>query len=377
MSFKKRGIILVVIALFTVVSIVAIGSNGKYKEPAKRPDLPESARFNPYTNEYYCSEILTWNTEKMDYDYIGFGEIDNSDHSEIDLYSERRKEIIMYIESTLEKDADGKYTKPEQDKTYYASLGFKWNSYDGSYYHPHDYEWDQEFEEYIDVDSASDYKNKKPEHKSIKHFVKAYSGSDDEVKLALISYAQDYSDYYEENYQRIMLSSSWNVGPLDAIKNLGLEKLPELLTYVEEENVFCVPVMIAICEIFGGEQFANISPCNEGITVWKDALKAKISSNEVNELVKEVRNNKGSSIFRRRTDRRIEEEFSKLGAFALPVVYDEVINKSNDDLIEYAMFVLPKKTIEKHGLDNNSRKEKVKAALESCSEAVKVLSSLK
>ena len=261
------------------------------------------------------------------------------------------------------------------EKSKYLSISdeerFLWNPYEGSYYDSHLAEWDEEFGEYVEINS--NYKNKKPEHKSWKHFVISYKDSEDEVKLAFIDYMKAYEKYYEENKQRIMLSSGYEVGqdgPLNIIKKLGIEKLPELLCYVEEENVFCIHAILAIMDMLKGEQFAPVDTSKEGIKVWKSALKDRLSSDEAKELIKEFKNNKDSG-------EKIKLKLNNLGVFALPILYDEIINKSNDDLLQYAIYALPDTKIKEYNIDENSSKKTVKDATASCGEIVEVLSSIK
>lgn len=69
--FKDRKIF-IGIAMFMIICglsvLYIVATNNKFTEPFKRPELPSTATFNPDTNEYYDSSLVTWNPQTNVYE---------------------------------------------------------------------------------------------------------------------------------------------------------------------------------------------------------------------------------------------------------------------------------------------------------------------
>ena len=202
-----------------------------------------------------------------------------------------------------------------------------------------------------------------------------HKDSNDPTDIALIKYyLGDRS--ISERASRISARSDWGVdytGELNILTDLGVAGLPGLLKEADLNSPFVIPVIFAIDAICKTDicVIGNFSP--EEIILWKLAFNEKLSvaKDTVAEVVQTLRNNVSVS------DEEINKQLADAGIFALPYFYDEIVNKSNLQLIPYAGLVLPSATMAKFDLTSGSNeKDKVINVLKSCQSEIDTILSL-
>jgi hypothetical protein len=249
----------------------------------------------------------------------------------------------------------------------------KFNPDRGTYYDSDIVEWDAEKKQYKakeKFDSTSTTKK----IKTIDEWVNAHKNSTDEIDVVIIEYLKSY-DKYKEEHPEIMLSSKWEVGedgPLKVLTNLGIKKVPSLVKHLDGDSPISVPILIAV-EKMCRTHIADIDPSYQGVNNWKKELITKIKqSKEKSQLIiSEIKKNK-------KIDKNaIKSKFEELGVLALPIVYNEVINNSNDELTEFIPYVLPEKYMSLYNDSNESeKKDLAKDLLSKCKEEVDFINDI-
>ncbi len=216
----------------------------------------------------------------------------------------------------------------------------EYNEDTGNYYDMGIVDWDSVNKQYKIKEASILKRNALFTKKMTKEeWVDLHKDSTNPVDKALIKYYEAYKNY-SNKHPEILNSSKWEVGedgPLKIITDLGIEKLPQLIGYVQKDNPFTVPVMIAI-EKIAKTRIGDIDPSDSGVISWKRSWNTVVANSESRfyAVVKNLKGNKAAD------QSKITSSFQGLGIFALPFVYNEVVNKSNTALAKYADYYLPK-----------------------------------
>lgn len=210
---------------------------------------------------------------------------------------------------------------------------------------------------------------------SLEDWLHQHADSTDPTDIALIKYNQAI-EVYRNVHPEYSLRSDWGVdysGELKILTDLGVEGLPGLLKEADKSSPFVIPVIIAINEICKTDISLISYFSLEEITLWKIAFNNEtgLASDVVAKAVQTLKNNPSIN------DDEINNQLAAVGIFALPCFYDEIVNKSNDQLIPYAGQVLPAAIMTKFDLQSGSNnKEKIISALKSCQSDISTILSL-
>jgi len=160
------------------------------------------------------------------------------------------------------------------------------------------------------------------------------------------------------------LRSDWILdenGSFNYITSLGVEKLPEIIEYVNQTNPFYVPALFAVNDI------CEINIYFTSIEQWKEDF----SNNKVKattEIIKLANNPKLS-------DNQINEIIKQYGILSLPEIYNQVINNSNDWLLDYIYYALPNE-IKKNITADTKEHEIQLSTLKDCGKYINIIKSL-
>jgi hypothetical protein len=209
---------------------------------------------------------------------------------------------------------------------------------------------------------------------SLEDWLHQHVDSTDPTDIALIKYNQAIEGY-RNAHPEYSLRSDWGVdysGELKILTDLGVEGLPGLLKEADKSNPFVIPAIIAINEICKTDISLISYFSLEEITLWKIAFNNEtgVASDVVAKEVQTLKNNPS-------INDEINNQLAAVGIFALPSFYNEIVNKSNDQLIPYAGQVLPAAIMTKFDLQSGSNdKEKIISALKSCQSDISTILSL-
>ena len=202
-----------------------------------------------------------------------------------------------------------------------------------------------------------------------------HKDSNDPTDIALIKYYLAIGAY-RSAHPEISARSDWGIdytGELNILTDLGVAGLPGLLKEVDVNSPFVIPVIFAIDAICKTDICVIGHFSEEEIILWKLAFNEKLSM--ARDIVAEVVQYLGNNISV--SDEEIDKQLADAGIFALPYFFDEIVNKSNLQLIPYAGLVLPSAMMAKFDLQSGGNdKEKVIGALKSCQSDIDTILSL-
>lgn len=254
------------------------------------------------------------------------------------------------------------------------------NPYINEYYDSRYVYWDQDTERYRPVQPTYTESTTPvtTNYYSTDDWVADHQNSTDEVERAFLKYVVAMDEYWKAN-PRFILRSDWVVGqeaggPLTIITDLGISKVPQLLTYTEYDNPFTVVCKFAISSILRIEYgIGDIYRGEEGARIWKNAFdeKSKKGKMVVDNIVKSLDSSAPLS------DEEIYNQLDEVGLFALPAMAGEIKDKANTRLLKYLHKVLPEEKIKQYEISATVYDEvKLQKALKSCDAAIRVINAV-
>lgn len=279
-------------------------------------------------------------------------------------------------------EGHGKYKEPANGREGLPS-SVKFNPDTNEYYDSNLGEWDSNAQTYRYVEpkitpTPEGYIAPKYSTATLEDWINNHKDSNDPVDVALMKYFEAMPEYYK-NHPELGLSSKWEVGgeeggPLTIVTDLGIKGLPQLLKYVDWQNPWNLTI---VAEIAIDEICRTMTPYtgtdDQIVAQWRDAFNNRISNakSKVDDIAQKL--GKDLPV----NDEEINNNFAELGVFALPSVYDEVVNKSNTQLVKYLPIILPEKQLNEFNLKTGvADNDTLKKALESCKDDVEVLKTL-
>jgi hypothetical protein len=258
------------------------------------------------------------------------------------------------------------------------SSSVKWNPYRGEWYDSSEVELDPTTHDYkgLPFTIPPGYIPPKVASITAEEWIAQHQESTDTVNIAIINYYRELVKYIETNNLHLSDRSNWQVGqgedgPLTILTDLGISRLQKLIDRVQWENPFVVNIEIAICEICRTRS-SNIGGTEPQVNGWTREFDANISSAklQIGEISQELKTTTPN-------EKAIQEKIWRLGIFALPEVYELVINQGNTDLVEYLPDILPLDKVKSYNIQTGLTDDAtLKQALTSCVEDIKIIQTL-
>lgn len=275
------------------------------------------------------------------------------------------------------------YPEPSVTPTALPS-SVKWDPYRGVWYDSSQVQLDPVTHLYkgVPLTVPPDYIPPKVASITIEEWITQHQNSTDEIEIAIVKYWRALSQDIER--QKVedpnWMLHSWipigaeKGGPLTILTDLGIPELQRLVDRVQWENPLVYYLEAAVDRItrrtltLGGGRGGDIQT-----NIWKKDFNDQASGakSRVVELAQDIANNKVDN-------NSIQVTIGKLGIFALPEVYELVINQGNTDLIKYLPDILPLDKMQTYDIKSGVTDDSVlKQALLSCSDDIRIIQTLK
>lgn len=295
-------------------------SSATHPAPPLRSNLVQAWKWNPYENEYY-----------------------DSNSQEYDPVTHAYKDLPRPLPADF---PPGIYPEPSVKPTGLPSEA-KWNPYTNGWYDSSSFEYDPVTNSYKDIPGPlpPQFQNAKSATQTSKEWIEQHQNSTDEIDIAIIQYLQAIGPYREKlrkedptRYEDhgVVTIGQEEGGPFELLTGLGIPKLQGLVDKVQWENPFVALIEIAVEDICRNVS-SSIGPLDFQVTKWKQVFNEKASGTykyKVSVIAQEL---SAGTVNEKTTHWR----FTMLGIFALPEVYELVINQGNTDLIKYLPDILP------------------------------------
>jgi hypothetical protein len=273
------------------------------------------------------------------------------------------------------------YPEPSTTPTGLPS-SVKWDPYRNAWYDSSQVELDPVTHMYksLPFTVPPDYTPPKVASITPEEWIVQHRNSTNEVDIAIIKYYEELTKYLE--IKRLdpdwMARSSIDIGqgeggPLTILTDLGIPKLQRLVDYVQWENPF-VWYLEAVTDRIMRRTLTSglLGHGDTQVNAWKQDFNDQASNakSKVDGIDNDLVNNTAD-------DKTIKTTFSRLGIFALPEVYELVINQGNTRLIKYLPDILPLDKMKSYNIKSGETDETIlKQALQSCSEEIKIIQTL-
>jgi len=239
-----------------------------------------------------------------------------------------------------------------QEDVYVPSDGIIWNEDLQEYYNSEIVTWDPDMQQYNlverDLERTPPVNDVYLSDDGVALWLDAHRNSDNLVEQLIVEYYDTYYDYQKKEAEEydaaagfvgasnFRSSLTFNSDVLDKIRGLDLQYLPELLSYVDANQPLSTVMPFAI-ESMMRSKIPSLGKHNSPVYFdydqWHDDFEYRFTEAEI-----AVRELAGQFLPANGAD--VESVISEYGVFALPAIYDQIIN-GNTTFAPYLELALP------------------------------------
>ena len=239
-----------------------------------------------------------------------------------------------------------------QEDVYIPPDGIIWNEDLQRYYNSEIVTWDPDMQQYNlverDLERTPPVNDVYLSDDGVALWLDAHRNSDNLVEQLIVEYYDTYYDYQKKEAEEydaaagfvgasnFRSSLTFNSDVLDKIRGLDLQYLPELLSYVDANQPLSTVMPFAI-ESMMRSKIPSLGKHNSPVYFdydqWHDDFEYRFTEAEI-----AVRELAGQFLPANGAD--VESVISEYGVFALPAIYDQIIN-GNTTFAPYLELALP------------------------------------
>jgi len=239
-----------------------------------------------------------------------------------------------------------------QEDVYIPSDGIIWNEDLQEYYYSEIVTWDPDMQQYNlverDLERTPPVNDVYLSDDGVALWLDAHRNSDNLVEQLIVEYYDTYYDYQKKEAEEydaaagfvgasnFRSSLTFNSDVLDKIRGLDLQYLPELLSYVDANQPLSTVMPFAIESMMRSyvpSSGRHNSPVYFDYDQWHYCFENRFTEAEI-----AVRELAGQFLPANGAD--VESVISEYGVFALPAIYDQIIN-GNTTFAPYLELALP------------------------------------